>query len=335
MGTLLARLTAAGGYAVVAVIVLGCLLTLPYTLGAPAGSRIPRYEKTDVERALLPPSWSSHRPDERERVQALRDARGPLPPSIFGTDRLGRDLLVRCLAGGGVSLAVGIAAAAVAVTLGTAWGMLAGLGGPRTDALLMRTVDVLYGLPTILLVVLVAVAVDGLIDHARAARIDGGRGGALLAAIERREGWVNVITLLVAIGGVSWLTLARVIRGQTLSLREQAFMEAARAIGTPMRRQLRTHVLPNLSGPIIVYGTLAIPAAVLSESFLSFLGIGVREPVPSWGNLAADGLSELNIVRSRWWLLAWPCAMIAATLLGLNALGEAMRRRLDPRRRRS
>jgi oligopeptide transport system permease protein len=131
---------------------------------------------------------------------------------------------------------------------------------------------------------------------------------------------------------VSWLTMARVIRGQVLSLKSQPFMEAARALGIPARRQFARHLLPNLLGPIIVYATLTIPQAILQESFLSFLGIGVKPPLPSWGNLAADGLPELNPYQSRWWLLLFPCVLLGTTLLALNFVGEGLREALDPKR---
>ena len=294
------------GAGVLVVMTLACVLTLPYTLGRGAadesdGSPLPRrYEAADLDSALLPPSWE--------------------PRHLFGTDRLGRDLLVRCLAGGGISLGIGLSAAAIAVLIGTTYGIVSGYLGGRVDAVMMRVVDVLYGLPAILLVVLLAVAADGLIERAGHEIAPGVRQG------------INIVTLLVAIGGISWLTMARVIRGQVLSLRQLPFMEATRAIGVPLRRQFGRHLLPNLLGPIIVYATLAVPAAILSESFLSFLGIGVREPLPSWGNLAADGLSELNTVRVRWWLLVWPCLFIAITLLSLTFVGEALRDVMDPRR---
>jgi len=160
-----------------------------------------------------------------------------------------------------------------------------------------------------------------------------------LAAVPPRqmsEGWriaVNLGTLLLAIGGVSWLTMARVVRGQVLSLKAQPFMEAARAIGVPVTGQFSRHLLPNLVGPIVVYATLTVPQAILQESFLSFLGIGVKPPLPSWGNLAADGLTELNTVRSHWWMLVFPCLLLATTLLSLNFLGESLRDKLDPKRR--
>jgi ABC-type dipeptide/oligopeptide/nickel transport system permease subunit len=321
------------GGGVLVVMILACLATLPWTLGR---ARMPppapgepdriaaaprRYEATNLERALLPPSWASHAADEERRRENARRLAGRPQPLLLGADRLGRDLFVRCLAGGGISLGIGLAAAAIAVVIGTVYGTVAGYLGGRVDAVLMRIVDILYGLPAILLVVLLAVAADGILE----------RSGRDLGPGLRQA--INVVTLLVAIGGVSWLTMARVIRGQVLSLKQQPFMEAARAVGVPLPRQFRRHLLPNLLGPIVVYATLTVPAAILSESFLSFLGIGVREPLPSWGNLAADGLSELNTVRVRWWLLLWPCLFIGITLLALNFVGEALREALDPKRR--
>jgi len=308
------------------------MLSLPFTFGrsSPSGSASDdtgrltwprRFERTDLEAALLPPTWAPKADDERQQLENLEETRGSKPIFLFGTDPLGRDMLTRCLAGGGISLAVGIAAAIVSVFIGTLYGTISGYLGGRIDSLMMRIVDVLYGLPYILLVVLLTVAVEGCIDNL---------GYELSPAANQ---FVNLLTLLVAIGGVSWLTLARVIRGQVLSLKQQPFMEACRAIGVPRRRQFLRHLLPNLMGPIIVYATLTVPAAILSESFLSFLGIGVKEPLPSWGNLAASGLNELNIVRSRWWLLFWPCFLIGLTLLSMNFMGEALREAFDPKRR--
>jgi oligopeptide transport system permease protein len=324
------------GAGILALIVLPCLLSLPYTLGR--DSRQPRdsasiqsrrFEAQALDVALLPPSWAHHRSDERQRLEDAAKTRSTHPTFVFGTDRLGRDLFIRCLAGGGISLAIGIAAGLLAVVIGTMWGALAGYFGGRTDAILMRIVDILYGLPYILLVVLLAVAVEGMSERAHAAA----QPGIMQRAMIRHPQAINVVTMLIAIGGVSWLTMARVVRGQVLSLKARPFMEACRAIGVPLHRQFLRHLLPNLLAPIIVYATLTVPTAILSESFLSFLGIGVKEPLPSWGNLAADGLSELNIVRARWWLLLFPCSLIALTLLALNFLGEGLRERFDPRQR--
>ena len=329
------------GGGILVVMVLASLMTLPYTLGR-VGGQVRRYEASNLDRALLPPFWAPHAPDERERLEAAALG-GEAPRTLLGTDRFGRSLLVRCLAGGGISLGVGLAAAAIAVVVGVSYGTLAGYLGGRTDAVMMRLVDILYGLPYVLLVVLLAVAAEGLVDRAAAAIIGAqleraaGRPApdppGWLAFVNDHRGLVNIVTLFVAIGGVSWLTMARVIRGQVLSLRQQPFMEAASAIGVPPAGQLARHLLPNLSGPIVVYATLTVPAAILTESFLSFLGIGVQEPLPSWGNLAADGLSELNTVRVRWWLLLWPCLFIGITLLSLNFVGESLREALDPKRR--
>ena len=313
---------------VVLLLGLGCLVSLPYTAGRAAGGddeargqAARRFEKTDNDASLLPPFWARHAADERARLDAYIAAHGEGRYYLFGSDRLGRDVFLRCLAGGGISLSIGIAGAFVAVFIGTTYGAISGYLGGRADAFMMRIVDILYGLPNILLVVLLAVAVDGIVE----------RHGADITPGVRQL--INVGALLVAIGGVTWLTMARVIRGQVLSLKQQPFMEACRAAGIPLRRQFFVHLLPNLMGPIIVYATLTVPTAILSESFLSFLGVGVKEPLPSWGNLAASGLNELNMVRTRWWLLVWPCLFIAVALLGLNFVGEGLRERFDPRRR--
>jgi ABC-type dipeptide/oligopeptide/nickel transport system permease subunit len=315
------------GGVVVVLVLASCLATLPWTVArvdtataTGLGAAPRRFEATNLDQALLPPFWAHHADDERERRDAARE-RGESTRHFFGTDRLGRDVFVRCLAGGGVSLGIGLAAAFVALAIGTVYGTVSGYLGGRIDALMMRIVDILYGLPNILLVVLFAVAVDGLISRA----------GADISPGARQV--INVATLLMAIGSVIWLTMARVIRGQVLSLKRQTFMEACRATGVPLQRQFLVHLLPNLLGPIIVYATLTVPTAILSESFLSFLGIGVKEPLPSWGNLAASGLNELNTVRSRWWLLLWPCLFVGITLLALNFVGEQLRAAYDPKRR--
>lgn len=306
-------------------IVLACVASIPWTfglvpVGGDGGRMMPAYEAGEIELNLLPPWWLSAAadPEERKRLEDAREAGRRVPGRWLGTDRLGRDVLVRCLAGGGVSLAVGILSALVAVIVGTAWGSVSGFAGGRVDAVMMRCVDVLYGLPSILLVVLLAVAADGLLE----------RSGWQPRPGARR--WIDLGVLFLAIGGIGWLTLARVVRGQVLSLRKRPFMEACEALGVPRTRRLLRHVLPNLTAPILVYATLAVPTAMLSESFLSFLGIGIREPLPSWGNLAAEGLSEMNPYRSRWWLLAAPCLLLSATLVGLNVAGDWCRRRFDP-----
>jgi ABC-type dipeptide/oligopeptide/nickel transport system permease subunit len=309
------------GLILLGLIILLCLGTLPYTLGtvrAESGPLTRRYEASNLNLNLLPPAWMHLDEMQQQRLVEADHDSAIIPGRVLGTDKLGRDFFVRCMMGGGISLGIGLCAALLAIVLGTSYGMVAGYFGGRIDSTLMRIVDVLYGLPYILLVVLLAVAVEGLVD----------RLGTNLSSGNRQL--INVATLLVAIGGIGWLTMARVIRGQVLSLRQQPFMESCTAAGIGLRRKFSRHLLPNLVGPIVVYAALAVPAAILSESFLSFLGIGVREPLPSWGNLAAEGLNELNTVRSRWWLLVFPCLLIGVTLISLNFLGDHLRSRFDP-----
>ena len=309
------------GGIILLVIAIPCVVSLPWTLS-----------NYNEQRAAK--GFSYRAPSVKEHFEP------------FGTDKLGRSMMSRLALGGAISLGIGATAALISVIIGVTWGALAGYIGGRTDAVMMRVVDVLFGLPYILLVVLFALMVNGLIERIELADSEAKR-QATEAGLQYASGWlatlvknyrplINLAALVAAIGGVSWLTLARVIRGQTLSLRGQTFVEAARAIGAKPRRILMVHLLPNLIGPIIVYTTLTVPVAILQESFLSFLGIGVETPLPSWGNLASDGLSELHKVGdpgvdARWWLFVWPCALLGLTLLALNFLGDALRTRWDPR----
>ncbi len=303
-----------------ALVIVACLGSLPWTLGTVRmGDGVEhRYEAGDLDLGWLPPPPLPIPEKARLRIAEREEAGNHVPDRILGTDRFGRSALARLLLGGAVSLGIGLVAAILAVGIGTAVGATAGFVGGRLDAAAMRIVDVLYGLPYILLVVLVSVAADGIVS-----RFD-------LDPSSATRQMVNLTTLLIAIGGVGWLTTARVVRGQVLSLREQPFMEACRAQGMGAWRQFTHHLLPNLVGPIVVYGTLAVPAAILSESFLSFLGIGVAEPLPSWGNLASEALGELHAPNSRWWLLLWPCLLIAVTLVSLNLVGDRLKARFDP-----
>ncbi len=394
------------GLAFLALMFALCLGTLPWTLGAVGDSAVPRYDAGSPREGRLPPSWWPY--DARDAARATAavpeaelarvaaetglsidtlletGADAPPPPELrdawpsffLGSDTLGRSLGVRLLAGGGISLAIGLSAALISVCIGTVYGAVAGYAGGRLDSAMMRVVDILYGLPYILLVVLLAVASDALVDEwisrsrakqswmeQRVVQTAAAEGQSLTSAqartvlmrdpvlentlaaeaaqiyprrnlSERTRTFLDVATLLVAIGGVSWLTMARVIRGQVLSLKNQPFVEAARSVGSPKRRIFLRHLLPNLIGPIVVYATLAVPQAILQESFLSFLGIGVKPPLPSWGNLAADGLTELNLTRSHWWLLFFPCLLLGLTLLAMNFVGEGLREAFDPKRRR-
>lgn len=294
----------------ITLLVLLCYGLLPWALYAPAPA---------VDGAVPPPRYL-------DQVLAAK-LTPPGPEHLMGTDRLGRSLMARFAVGGAISLAIGLASAAIAVGIGVTVGMVAGYAGGRTDAFLMRIVDVLYGLPYILLVILMRVSLVPVLKNV----LDGDGGSN--AVVRSPEVWANVIVLLVGIGAVSWLTMARVVRGQVLSLRDQPFVEAARAMGLGNSAILFRHILPNLVGPILVYATLTVPAAILSESFLSFLGLGIQEPLPSWGNLAADGVAAFNPVQAHWWLLVFPCAGLSLALLCLNFLGDGLRDALDPKGR--
>ncbi len=296
------------------------LLSTPWAFGEVTLSgtiSAPRWAAGNLQLSLMPPAWMADQAD-MERAQKASAANQYVPAMLLGTDRLGRDVLARLCAGSVISLSLGISAALVATAVGVLWGCVAAWFGGRVDSVLMRSVDVLYALPSMLLVTLLGVAVDGFAERALGD----------FAPTSRQV--LNFFTMLVAISGVGWLTMSRVVRGQVLSLRERPYVEAARAAGAGTGRIFWWHLLPNLAGPVAAYAALAVPGAILSESFLSFLGIGIRDPLPSLGNLAAAGLPELNLVKGRWWLLAPPCAVVAFALLTLNFAADRLRDRLDP-----
>lgn len=245
------------------------------------------------------------------------------PPSLqhpFGTDLNGRDLLYRVLTGGRISMLVGLCGAFVSLFIGTAYGLIAGYSGGKLDNFMMRIVDILYSVPRLIFILICINAFNSQLQEF-ASRI----GWDWLVSSSR------IAILIVSLGVIEWLTLARIVRGQTLALKDRAFVTAAMALGQSHAMIIIKHLLPNLAGVILIYLTLTIPAVIIDESFLSFLGLGVQAPAASWGSLLADGATSLNPIFIRWWLVAFPAAAMAITLLALNFLGDALRDALDPR----
>lgn len=251
--------------------------------------------------AFIGPAFSPH------AVDTIDWDHMAVPPSTthahwFGTDRLGRDLFVRTLEGVRISLQIGLLATLVSLVIGVSWGATAGYLGGRVDGLMMRVVDVLYALPYIFIVIILSTVFD--------------RG--------------NVYVLFLAIGAVGWLTMARIVRGQTLALKRKEFVEAALAAGVGTPGILARHIVPNVIGPVIIYATLTIPQMILFESFLSFLGLGVQEPQASLGSLINEGAQEME---SAVWMLLVPAGFLVALLTCFNFLGDGLRDALDPRDR--
>jgi oligopeptide transport system permease protein len=246
--------------------------------------------------AVLAPWLAPYSYEEQDL--ALR-AVPPRPGHWLGTDALGRDQLTRLLYGGRVSLMVGIVATGVALVIGVTYGAISGFFGGKTDVVMMRIVDIMYALPFTIFVILLMVFF--------------GR---------------DIRLLFVAIGAVEWLTMARIVRGQVQSLKKQEFIEAARALGVRRRRIIFVHMIPNILGPIIVYATLTVPAVMLLEAFLSFLGLGVQPPMSSWGLMIKDGADRMEESP---WMLIFPGLTLATTLFCLNFLGDGLRDALDVR----
>ena len=229
-----------------------------------------------------------------------------IPPSMvnshfWGTDDAGRDLLVRCMVGGRISLAVGVLATISSVTLGILWGAIAGFVGGKVDAFMMRIVDMMYAIPYLLIAI-------------------------LLVTILGREFYLVVLTITV----FSWMDMARVVRGQTLSLRSREYVEAARAIGVSTPSIIFRHIVPNLLGIVVIYTTVTVPGVILTESALSFLGLGIQEPMTSWGVLIYDGAKTMEASP---WILLFPAALLSTTLYCFNFIGDGLRDALDPKER--
>ena len=220
---------------------------------------------------------------------------------LLGADSLGRDLLARLLMGLRVSLAIGLVATMVSLAIGIAWGAVAGYVGGALDEVMMRVVDVLYSLPFIFFVILLMVTFGS-----------------------------NIILIFIAIGAVEWLTMSRIVRGQTLGLKHKEFVEAARAAGLNQGAIIFRHIVPNLLGPVVVYVTLTIPAVILAESFLSFLGLGVQPPMASLGTLIAGGAQDMELAP---WLLIFPSLTMVVTLMSFNFIGDGLRDAIDPKDR--
>ena len=238
-------------------------------------------------------------PHSHETTQLAYGAQAPSWTHWFGTDELGRDLLVRTLIGGRISIGVGFAATVVALLIGVVYGMIAGYNGGRIEATMMRFVDTLYALPFTIIVILLTVLL--------------GR---------------SILLIFLAIGAVEWLTMARIVRGQTKALRKQTFIDAAIVGGVPTRRILGRHILPNLLSPVIVFTTLTIPAVILLESVISFLGLGVQPPMSSWGMLINEGAVKLDIYP---WMLIFPALFFSLTIFAFNFVGDGLRDALDPK----
>ena len=246
--------------------------------------------------ALVTPLIAPYDYDFQNRVLS---ASGPSASHLLGTDYLGRDLLTRMLYGSRISLMVGFIATAVALIIGVSWGIIAGYLGGSVDAWMMRIVDALYGIPFIILIILLMVVF--------------GR---------------NLILMFMAIGAVEWLTMARIVRAQVTSLKRTEFVLSAQAMGVKEISIMTRHLLPNTLGPVIVYATLTVPQVMLLEAFLSFLGLGVQAPMSSWGLLIRDGAVSME---ESWWLLVFPAGVFSMTLFSLNFLGDGLRDALDPR----
>ncbi len=265
--------------------------------------------------ALAVPVFSPHDAEHGSDAQFA----SPSATHWFGTDVHGRDVFTRVFAGARISLLVGAVGAAVSLVIGVCWGMVAGYLGGRIDNVMMRVVDILYALPSIVFVIVLITTLEGFVKE------------WVTAISPTLTPLARMLFLFVGLGAVSWLTMARIVRGQVLSLRTRPFVLASQSLGASHRRILFRHILPNVIGIVIVYLTLTVPAIILYESFLSYLGLGIQPPSASLGTLIAEGAAQINPLRVFWWLIMGPGAVLALTLLALNFLGDGLRDAFDPR----
>ncbi|WP_038159122.1 ABC transporter permease [Verrucomicrobium sp. BvORR106] len=279
---------------------------------------LPAEVKMVSESSYVPPSWCE----------------GGISRHLLGTDVNGQDLFYRLLTGARVSLGVGLVAALVSLVIGGTYGMISGYAGGRVDGGMMRLVDILNSVPSLLFVMIFIAAFDGYFTDA----LDGLR----LWGQREHWGWVEawagamipykrIFLLVLSLGFIQWLTMARIVRGQVLVLKELAFVTASRAMGQKGWSIIWKHLWPNLSTIVLTYLTLTIPAVIRDESFLSFLGLGIEDPAASWGSLLKDGAQVINPLDSKWWLLAFPAGLMSTSLLALNFLGDGLRDAFDPR----
>ena len=260
---------------------------------------------------FFPPGHSLPGPDTYAAPSAVHPC---------GTDLNGRDLLYRILCGGRISLLVGLCGAGISLVVGTAWGLLSGMARPSVDNAMMRIVDVLYSVPRLIFILVFINAFNERLQIA-----------ANACGWEWLVGSSRLVILILSLGLIEWLTMARIVRGQTLMLREKSYVAAARVLGESHAMILTRHILPNLAGIILVYLTLAVPSVIIDEAFLSFLGLGVQAPQSSWGSLLAEGAAAINPVKGAWWLILFPALALLTTLLSLYGLGDALRRSISAR----
>jgi len=264
------------------------------------------FDRQDYDYVRSAPLWVGE-DALQSALLVVENKRLPDHPNTFwmGTDAVGRDLFVRVFKGGRISFAVGLLATAVSVLIGIAYGSISAFAGGKTDLVMMRFVDILYGLPYMFIVIIA------------------------MAIFESR----SFLLVFLVLGLFGWMTLSRIVRGQVLSLKEREFVEAARALGVSTPAIIMRHIIPNILGPVIVYATLTVPSIMLSESFLSFLGLGISEPETSWGVLINEGARALSPLKVAWWLVTFPGVFLALTLFCLNSVGDGLRDAFDVQQR--